>query len=50
MTHHSNKETHNSSNRGGYNDPPHSKIYSSHKILVEKKRKKNVGQAEDPKI
>jgi hypothetical protein len=48
--HHSNKETQNSSNGGGDNDPPHSKIDSSHKLPVEKKRKKNVGQAEDPEI
>jgi hypothetical protein len=43
--HHSNKETHISSNGGGDNDPPHSKIDSSHKLPVEKKRKKNVEQA-----
>jgi hypothetical protein len=48
--HHNNKETHSSSNGGGYNYPPHSKIDSSHKILVDKKRKKNVGHAEEPKI
>jgi hypothetical protein len=50
MNHHNNKETHNSSNRGGDNDPPHSKIDSSHKLPVENKRKKNVGQAEDLEI
>jgi hypothetical protein len=49
-THHSNKETHNSSNEGGDNDPPHSKIDSSQKLPLEKKRKKNVGQVEDPEI
>ena len=49
-TRQSNKETQISSNVGGYNDPPHSKIDSSHKILVQKKRKRNVGQAEEPKI
>jgi hypothetical protein len=38
--HHSNKETQISSNKGGDNDPPHSKIDSSHKLPVEKKRKK----------
>jgi hypothetical protein len=43
MTHHRNKETQSSSNKGGDNDPPHSKIDSSHKIPVEKKRKKKVG-------
>jgi hypothetical protein len=48
--HHSNKETQSSSNGGGDNDPPHSKIDSSHKLPVEKKRKKNVGQAEEPEI
>jgi hypothetical protein len=50
MTHHNNKETHNSSNRGGDNDPPHPKIDSSRKLLVDKKRKKIAGQAEEPKI
>jgi hypothetical protein len=49
-THHSNKETQSSSNEGGDNDPPHSKIDSSHKLPIEKKRKKNVGQVEEPKI
>jgi hypothetical protein len=49
-THHSNKETQSSSNGGGDNDPPHSKIDSSHKLPVEKKRKKNVGQAKEPEI
>jgi hypothetical protein len=48
--HHRNKETQSSSNGGGDNDPPHCKIDSSHKLPVEKKRKKNVGQAEEPKI
>jgi hypothetical protein len=48
--HHNNKETRISSNGGGNNDPPHSKIDSSHKLPIEKKRKKNVGQAEEPKI
>jgi hypothetical protein len=50
MTHHSNKETHNSSNEGGDNNPCHSKIDSSHKLPMEKKRKTNVGQAEDSEI
>jgi hypothetical protein len=50
MTHHNNKETQISSNGGGDNDPPHSKIDSSHKLPVDKKRKKNVGQAEEPEI
>jgi hypothetical protein len=49
-THHNNKETQNSSNRGGYNDHPHPKIDSSHKLPVDKKRKKIVGQAKEPKI
>jgi hypothetical protein len=40
MAHHNNKETQSSSNGGGDNDPPHSKISSSHKLPVEKKRKK----------
>jgi hypothetical protein len=48
--HHNNKETQNSSNGGGDNDPPHPKIDSSHKLPVDKKRKKIVGQAEEPKI
>jgi hypothetical protein len=48
--HHNNKETQSSSNGGGDNDPPHSKIDSSHKLPVDKKRKKNVGQAEEPEI
>jgi hypothetical protein len=39
--HHNNKEIQSSSNGGGDNDPPHSKIDSSHKLPVEKKRKKN---------
>jgi hypothetical protein len=43
-THHSNKETQSSSNRGGDNDPPHSKIDSSHKLPVEKNRKKKWGR------
>jgi hypothetical protein len=37
---HSNKETQSSSNGGGYNNPPHPKIDSSHKLPMEKKRKK----------
>jgi hypothetical protein len=48
--HHNNKATQSSSNKGGDNDPPHSKIDSSHKLPVDKKRKKNVGQAEEPEI
>jgi hypothetical protein len=50
MSHHNNKETQISSNGGGDNDPPHSKIDSSHKLPVDKKRKKIVGQAEEPEI
>jgi hypothetical protein len=48
--HHNNKATQSSSNGGGDNDPPHSKIDSSHKLPVDKKRKKIVGQAEEPEI
>jgi hypothetical protein len=48
--HHNNKETQNSSNGGGDNNPPHPKIDSSHKLPVDKKRKKIVGQAEEPEI
>jgi hypothetical protein len=43
MAHHNKKETHNSSNGGTDNDPPHPKIDSSHKLSVDKKRKKIVG-------
>jgi hypothetical protein len=48
-THHSDKETHSSSNEGGDNEPPHSKIDSSHKLPIEKKRKK-MGQVEKMEI
>jgi hypothetical protein len=48
MAHHSNKETQSYSKRGGDNDHPHSKIDSSHKLPVEKKREKNVRQVEEP--
>jgi hypothetical protein len=50
MAHHSNKETQSYSNRGGDNNPPHPKIDSSHKLSVDKKRKKMGGQAEEPEI
>ena len=50
MAHHNKKATQNSSNKRGDNNPPHPKIDSSHKLLVEKKRKKIVGQAEEPEI
>jgi hypothetical protein len=50
MAHHRNKETQSSSDGGGDNDPPHSKIDISHKLPVDKKRKRNVGQAEEPEI
>ena len=50
MAHHSKKETQSSSNGGGDNDPPHPKIDSSHKIPLNKKRKKIVGQEEEPEI
>jgi hypothetical protein len=49
-THHNNKETQSSSKGGGDNDPSRSKIDSSHKLSVEKKRRKNVGKAEQPEI
>jgi hypothetical protein len=49
-THHNNKATQISSNGGGDNDPPHSKIDSSHKLPVDKKRKKNVVQVEELEI
>jgi hypothetical protein len=49
-THHNNKATQSSSNGGGDKDPPHSKIDSSHKLPVDKKRKKNVGHAEELEI
>jgi hypothetical protein len=50
MAHHSNKATQISSNGGGDNNPPHSKIDNSHKLPVDKKRKKNVGQMKEPEI
>ena len=50
MAHHKNKETQSSSNGGEDNDLPHSKIDSSHKLPVDKKRKKNVEQVEEPEI
>jgi hypothetical protein len=43
MAHHNNKPTQLSSNGGEDNDPPHSKIVSFDKLLVDKKRKTNVG-------
>jgi hypothetical protein len=46
MAHHNNKATQSYSNRGGDNDPPHSKIDSSHKLPVDKKRKKKCGTGE----
>jgi hypothetical protein len=48
--HPSKKETHKSSNRGGDKNPPRTKIDSSHKIPLTKKRKNNAGHAEEPKI
>jgi hypothetical protein len=48
VAHHSNRETQSSSNKGGDNDPPHSKNDSSHKLPVEKKRKTILGQEEEP--
>jgi hypothetical protein len=50
MAHHNNQATQIYSSRGGDNNAHHSKIDSSHKLPVEKKRKKNAGQAEEPKI
>jgi hypothetical protein len=49
-THLSKKETNKSSNGGGDKNPPRIKIDSSHKLPLEKKRKNNVGKAEEPKI
>jgi len=46
MGYHSNKETQIYSNRGGNNNTPLPKIDICHKILVEKKRRHFVGQAE----
>lgn len=48
--HHNNKETQSSSNGGEDNNPPHSKIDSSHKLPLEKKRKKKLGQAKELEI
>jgi hypothetical protein len=50
MTHASEKATQNSSNGGGDINPPCTKIDSSHKLPVKKKRKKIVGQVEEPEI
>jgi hypothetical protein len=50
MAHHNKKATQNSSNEGGDNNPPHPKIDSFHKLPMEKKRKKIVGQTEEPEI
>ena len=50
MAQHNKKETQNSSNQGGDKNPPRSKIDSSHKLPVKKKRKKIVGQAKDIEI
>jgi hypothetical protein len=48
MTHPSKKATQKSSSEGGDKNPTPIKIDSSHKIPVTKKRKKNVGQANEP--
>jgi hypothetical protein len=50
MAHPSKKSTQKSSNRGGDKNPPNIKIDSSHKIPLTKKRKENVGKADEPKI
>jgi hypothetical protein len=50
MTHPSKKATQKSSNEGGDKNPPRTKIDSSHKIPLMKKRKKNAGQEEEPEI
>jgi hypothetical protein len=50
MAHHSKKATHNSSNEGVDNDPPHPKIDISRKLPVDKKRKKIVGQGKSLKL
>jgi hypothetical protein len=49
-THPSKKETQKYSNGGGDKNPPRIKIDSSHKIPLTKKRKNNVGQADEPEI
>jgi hypothetical protein len=49
-THPSKKETQKSSNGGGDKNPPRTKIDSSHKVPLTKKRKNIVGQADEPKI
>jgi hypothetical protein len=49
-THSSKKATQKSSNGGGDKNPPRIKIHSSHKIPLTKKRKNNVGQADEPEI
>jgi hypothetical protein len=50
MAHPSKKETHKSSNGGGDKNPPRTKIDSSHKIPLTKKRKNIVGQVDKLKI
>jgi hypothetical protein len=46
--HPSKKSTHDSSKRGGYKNPPSSKIDSSHKLPVRKKRKNAMQEAKEP--
>jgi hypothetical protein len=48
--HPSKKATQKYSNRGGDKNPPRINIDSSHKLPLTKKRKNNVGQAEEPQI
>jgi hypothetical protein len=48
--HPSKKETQKSSNKGGDKNPPHTKIDSSHKFPLTKKRKNIVGQVDEPEI
>ena len=50
MTHPSKKETQKSSNGGGDKNPPRTKIDSCHKVPQTKKRKKIIGQADEPEI
>jgi hypothetical protein len=48
--HPSKKATQKYSNGGGDKNPPHTKIDSSHKVPLTKKRKKIVGKADEPEI
>jgi hypothetical protein len=50
MAHPNKKETQKYWNGGGYKNHPRTKIDSSHKIPLMKKRKNNAGQVEEPEI